>query len=45
MFRRYDYKSVTPDTPWKSKNLAIMIYHDQLVTLKPAQKLPVAVAP
>jgi hypothetical protein len=45
MFRRYDYQSVTPEKPWVAKNLAIMIYHDQLVTLKPAQRLPMEVAP
>ncbi|KAF2439288.1 cytochrome P450 monooxygenase [Karstenula rhodostoma CBS 690.94] len=45
LFRRYEFKSVTPEQPWKSKNLALMIYWDQLVTLEPAQRLPPAAAP
>lgn len=38
MFRRFDFKCVTPEKPWREANLALMIYWDQWLSVSPAAK-------
>ena len=39
MFRRFDFKCVTPEKPWRAENLGLMIYWDQWLSITPAHKV------